>query len=165
MGGKRFRLSEYANYITSGSRGWAEYYADDGDVFVRITNLRRASISPDWSDTKHVRLPVGMNEGTRTRLVKNDILISITADLGIVGFIEDEPAIPHYINQHVALVRSSRTDAYPKFVAYYLASDFMQRSISSVNDAGIKAGLNLPTIRGVRIWPAPIGWSGFSLSA
>lgn len=149
------RLDKHALHITSGSRGWAEYYADQGDVFVRITNLRRECIEPDWANTKYVSLPEGMKEGLRTRLKAGDILVSITADLGVIGYISDEPPVPHYINQHVALVRLKGELVDPKFVAYSLASTEMSNTIQRLNDAGAKAGLSLPTIRGIPVMLPP----------
>jgi type I restriction enzyme S subunit len=38
------RIGELGAFVTSGSRGWAAYYADRGSLFVRITNLSRESI-------------------------------------------------------------------------------------------------------------------------
>ncbi|MGX9352819.1 restriction endonuclease subunit S [Shimia sp. W99] len=155
-GWELIRLDRDAVHVTSGSRGWAEYYADQGDVFVRITNLRRSSIRPDWSNTKHVILPDGMKEGLRTRLKKGDILISITADLGVIGYIRDEPDLPHYINQHVALVRLDTRKIEPEFVAYALSSVEMSKTIQRLNDAGAKAGLSLPTIRSIPVKLPPL---------
>jgi len=148
-GWRETRLSKINKLVTSGSRGWASYYSDTGNPFIRITNLRRDNINPDYSDLKFVKLPNGMNEGTRTALHAEDILISITADLGIIGFIESEPDIPSYINQHIALVRLNNKKAYPKFAAFLLASPYFQTRIKRMNDAGAKAGLNLSTIRSI----------------
>ncbi|MFV1808823.1 restriction endonuclease subunit S [Phaeobacter sp. Ax4a-4a] len=155
-GWKQVRLDRHAKHVTSGSRGWAEFYSDTGDVFVRITNLRRRSIAPDWSNTKHVKLPGGIREGTRTRLQRGDILISITADLGVIGYIHDEPIVPHYINQHVALVRLDQREIEPEFVAYSLSSSEMNNIIQRLNDAGAKAGLSLPTIRSIPVKLPPL---------
>jgi type I restriction enzyme S subunit len=155
-GWEQVRLDRHAKHVTSGSRGWAEYYSDTGDVFVRITNLRRSSITPDWSNTKHVKLPDGMREGLRTRLQRGDILISITADLGVIGYIHDEPDAPHYINQHVALVRLDQRKIEPEFVAYLLSSSEMNNAIQRLNDAGAKAGLSLPTIRSIPVKLPPL---------
>lgn len=155
-GWEQVRLDKHSSHITSGSRGWAEYYSDEGDVFVRITNLRRSSITPDWANTKHVSLPEGMREGLRTRLKEGDILISITADLGVIGYMHNEPKVPHYINQHVALVRLEPSKIVPEFVAYALSSDQMNNTIQRLNDAGAKAGLSLPTIRSIPVSLPPL---------
>jgi type I restriction enzyme S subunit len=87
-------------------------------------------------------------DGQRTRLERGDILISITADLGIVGVVSDGMG-EAYINQHIALVRPSPSSVNPRFVGHYLASPVAQAYISKLNDAGAKAGLNLPTVRGL----------------
>ena len=34
------RLGELSQFITSGSRGWAAHYADDGALFIRSQNVR-----------------------------------------------------------------------------------------------------------------------------
>lgn len=98
------RLGRLAEFVTSGSRGWGQYYAKEGALFVRITNLTRESISIDLTDAKYVALPSGTAEAKRTRLVDGDILVSITADLGIIGLVG--PGLGEaYVNQHIALVR------------------------------------------------------------
>lgn len=84
-------------FITSGSRGWARYYADKGSTFVRITNLSRSSIYIDLSDLKLVNLFTEDREGLRTQLQVGDFLISITADIGIVGYVDDLVPRPAYI--------------------------------------------------------------------
>ncbi|GAB3471575.1 restriction endonuclease subunit S [Azotobacter salinestris] len=137
------RIAELKPFVTSGSRGWAAYYANHGSLFVRITNLSRDSISLDLTDSKFVNLPSGASEGVRTQLRTHDILISITADIGIVGYVDDNVPSPAYINQHIALVRFENTNVCSKFVAYFLASDAAQRSFRSSTDNGTKAGMNL----------------------
>jgi type I restriction enzyme S subunit len=131
----------------SGSRDWARFYADSGALFVRIGNLTRDHINFRFDSTFYVRPPRNA-DGQRTRLAPGDILISITADLGIVGVVPDGMG-EAYINQHIALVRPSHDVVNPRFVGHYLASPAAQTYISKLNDAGAKAGLNLPTVRGL----------------
>jgi type I restriction enzyme S subunit len=133
--------------VTSGSRDWARFYADSGALFVRIGNLTREHINFRFDSTIYVRPPRNA-DGQRTRLEPGDILISITADLGIVGVVPDGMG-EAYINQHIALVRPSHGVVNPRFVGHYLASPAAQTYISKLNDAGAKAGLNLPTVRGL----------------
>jgi type I restriction enzyme, S subunit len=149
-------LGEISGPMTSGSRGWAAYYAEQGSPFIRITNLRRESIIPDYSKMKYVSLPTNSQEGQRTRLTDGDILISITADLGIIGYIDGEPKQASYINQHIARVRIRRECADPKFVAHQLASERHRVVIQRLNDAGAKSGLNLPTIQSIPVLLPPL---------
>lgn len=144
-------------FITSGSRGWAEFYSDFGSPFIRITNMSRESIYLDLADLKQVKLPSDATEGKRTQLQNDDVLISITADIGIAGFVDGSVTKPAYINQHIALVRfnaSSEVDS--KFVAYFLASEGAQRRFLSSTDQGAKAGMTLGRIKKVQLVLPPL---------
>ncbi|MGA8579416.1 MAG: restriction endonuclease subunit S, partial [Bryobacteraceae bacterium] len=138
-------------YVTSGSRGWAEFYSDMGSPFIRITNLSRESIYLDLKDLKLVRLPAGMNEGTRTQLQDGDVLISITADIGIVGYVDSTVPKPAFINQHIALVRFDPAKIDGRFVSRFLACENSQKLFRGSTDQGAKAGMTLGTIRKIRM--------------
>lgn len=143
-------LDGVAPLVTSGSRDWARFYADFGDVFVRIGNLTREHVNFRMQNLQHVAL--GDNkEGTRTKLLENDILISITADLGIIGIVPDWN-FDAYINQHIALVRADSSLVEPRYLAHYLASSLGRKQFEMLNDSGAKAGLNLPTIRSLKCY-------------
>lgn len=146
--------ASFAPFITSGSRGWAKYYAEMGDLFMRITNLDRASIYPDLSDRQHVVFPDSEREGLRTGLRTGDILISITADIGIIGYVDERVPLPAYINQHVACLRLPSDKVCPKFVAYYLASAEPQKRFVEITDVGAKTGINLKTVSNLT-FPCP----------
>jgi len=143
-------IGELNPFVTSGSRGWAKYYADRGSAFLRITNLSRKSIYIDLADLKLVKLPSDDNEGLRTQLQDGDLLVSITADIGIIGYINSAIPKPAYINQHIALVRFDSTKADSKFLSYYLASEVPQRAYKATTDQGAKAGMNLGGVRKIK---------------
>ncbi|SOU12265.1 type I restriction enzyme specificity chain-like protein [Xanthomonas arboricola pv. fragariae] len=138
-------LSDVSVSVTSGSRDWARFYSDSGALFVRIGNLTREHINLRFDSVIRVN-PPRSGDGQRTRLDEGDILISITADLGIVGVVPAEMG-EAYINQHIALVRLATEEISPRFVGHYLAGPISQEYVGKLNDAGAKAGLNLPTIR------------------
>jgi type I restriction enzyme, S subunit len=134
-------------YITSGSRGWAKYYSQEGALFLRVGNLDHETIELDLKDPQYVMPPSGA-EGKRTRIEVGDILISITADIGMVAFIREDIG-EAYINQHLCLAR--QTGEYlGAYLAYYLASPLggvlqlkeMQRGVT-------KTGLTLGDIRAI----------------
>lgn len=139
-------LAELGATCTSGSRGWASRYVKHGDLFVRITNLRRSSIYPDLSDSRYVAVDPNEPEARRTRLAVGDLLISITADIGIIGYVDKTIPNPAYINQHIARVRLDPKRVDSRFVAYYLASWGPQRGFVGSTDTGAKAGMNLATV-------------------
>lgn len=144
-------IGDLKPFVTSGSRGWAAYYADIGPLFVRMTNLSRESIYLDLSDTKFVQLPPGANEGIRTELKEHDLLISITADIGIIGYVNESVPSPAYINQHIALVRFDAEQLCGKYVAYFLASEESQRLFRASTDTGTKAGMSLIGIQKIKL--------------
>ena len=129
-------LGKFEPFITSGSRGWAAYYADIGSTFLRITNLSRSCIYPSLRDLRYVAVPPDNSEGVRTALRAGDILISITADIGIVGLVTEAVGLPAYINQHIALVRLDEREVNSRYIAYFLAGAAAQRRFKSMTDAG-----------------------------
>lgn len=151
------QLGALSSLITSGSRGWGSFYATTGDAFLRITNLPREGIRLRLDDLRHVQLPKDSSEGQRTRVRMGDILISITAELGKIGFVDNSFDAPAYVNQHVCLVRPKTDLVYPEFLAAYLAAYPQRNLFNRLNDSGAKSGLNLGTIEAfpVRYPPLP----------
>lgn len=142
------KLGEVTKTITSGSRDWAQYYADAGSKFIRMTNLSRDGIHLKLDDLKFVDVNSLSADGKRTSLVSGDVLISITAELGKIGWIPPNFG-EAFINQHTALVRIKAGLANSKLIAYLLSTPKINKKINKLNDAGAKAGLNLPTIKSI----------------
>lgn len=142
-------LDDFKPFVTSGSRGWAAYYSETGSTFLRITNLSRTCIYPSLDDLRYVELPANNSEGIRTALKSGDVLVSITADIGIVGFVTPDIELPAYINQHIALVRFDSKAINTRYLAYFLAGAASQRRFKSMTDSGAKAGMNLAGVRSI----------------
>ncbi len=142
------KIKDLSEFVTSGSRGWAQYYSDDGARFIRITDLTRDRIVLKNDDIQYVALPDNV-EGKRSRLEPNDILVSITADLGSIALIPKDIQ-EAYINQHIALVRLSNPEI-AKFTALYLKSDWGQKDLLKNKRGGGKMGLGLDDIRNTPI--------------
>jgi type I restriction enzyme S subunit len=137
------------SFVTSGSRGWAKYYAKSGSIFVRVGNLDHDAISLDLSDVQHVNPPAGQ-EADRTRVQLGDILISITADVGMIGLVQDEIG-EAYVNQHVAIARPV-TNVFRPYLAWYLASrEGGQIQFQDLQRGATKVGLGLDDIKSVAI--------------
>jgi type I restriction enzyme S subunit len=147
-------LSHPLRYVTSGSRGWARYYSAEGAAFLRMENVQRSTINLDRSHIQRVRVPE-IAEGKRTRLESGDIVISITADLGMVGVVPEDLG-EAYVNQHLALARV-RDGFHPKFVAWYLTSPQGQRTLTRNQRGATKVGLGLDDVRSVRIPQPTVG--------
>ena len=139
-------IDEVSHVVTSGSRDWAQYYSTDGAKFIRMTNLSRNHIHLLLDDLKFVRLPNQGSEGERTSLKSDDILISITAELGKIGLVPQDIG-EAYINQHTALVRPDVSKMVSSFFAYKLSTRAVNKRLNRLNDSGAKSGLNLKTIK------------------
>jgi len=94
---------DISQVITSGSRGWAQYYADSGAVFVTMSNLSKEHYQLRMNTIRYVQPPKN-SEGARTRLREGDLLISITGDVGNLGLIPKGFG-EAYINQHTCMLR------------------------------------------------------------
>jgi type I restriction enzyme, S subunit len=153
---KCVELDQLNPFITSGSRGWADFYSEYGDPFVRITNMFRESISLDLQDLRYVNLPVGTSEGKRTQLHDGDLLISITADIGIISYVDERLQKPAYINQHIALVRFDKDKVNSQFISYFLSHESSQKWFRGGTDQGAKAGMSLITVRKIKVAIPPL---------
>lgn len=145
-------LGSVAESVTSGSRGWAKYYREDGAFFIRIGNLTREHINLRLDDLVFVQPPESA-EGLRTAVQAGDLLISVTADLGVIGVIPEDFG-EGYVNQHIALARLRPADVSARFVGWFLSSWEGKAQFDRLNESGAKAGLNLPTVRSL-LFPRP----------
>ena len=142
-----FPLGNYIDFMTSGSRGWAQYYSETGAVFLRIQNVNNGKLLLD--DIIRVNLP-NKTEGTRTMVQENDLLMSITADLGRTAVIpkDFEEA---YINQHLALLRLKLDLINPIYLSHYFCTNFAKLQVQKYNKGGAKAGLNFTDIKKINV--------------
>ncbi len=141
-------LGELASFVTSGSRGWAQYYSEAGPMFIRIGNLTREHINFRFKDVICVT-PPNSAEGKRTLVQTGDVLISITADLGVIAVVNDDLG-EAYVNQHVSLVRLNEPEI-SRWVGHFLSHEDSQKQFTANNDSGAKAGLNLTAIRNTKV--------------
>ena len=154
IGWKASHAKRLLRFITSGSRGWAEYYADEGDLFLRIGNLTRETIDLDLSDVQYVALPSKAAEGKRTRVREGDMLVSITADLGSIA-VAPKLTKPAYVNQHIALCRP-KDSVHPRWLGYAMLSSQTKRQMMNFGYGGTKVQLSLDDVRNVWLAVPPI---------
>ena len=147
-------LSEYIVFLTSGSRGWSQYFTDSGEYFITIKNVKNCKIT--LQDVQCVTPPDNA-EAKRTKVQENDLLISITADLGRTGIVTKKIA-EHgaYINQHLTCIRLKQDKLNPLYVAYYMESDAGKEQFIAKNQSAVKAGLNFNAINSLKLIVPPL---------
>jgi type I restriction enzyme, S subunit len=143
---KVLQLRRLVSLVTSGSRGWASHYSDDGYIFLQSGNLSR-SMTLNLARIQYVTPPRG-SEGERTRVQRDDILVCITGALtGNVAIVDVELPTAAYVNQHVALVRAKSRLITPRYLAMVLHSEIGRIQFKSKEYGGTKQGLGLDDVK------------------
>lgn len=144
-------IDQLSSLVTSGSRGWKEFYAFSGAMFIRSQDIRTDRLS--LAEIARVELPPN-SEGTRTKVAKGDLLVTITgANVAKAALVEDE--LPDaYVSQHVGLIRliDSRLADYVHL--YTVAPSGGRSQLLSLAYGAGKPGLNLNNLRELPI-PLP----------
>ncbi len=137
-------LGGLSAFVTSGSRGWAQFYSDSGALFIRSQNVRDGRLS--FEDVQYVSPPTGA-EGDRTKVKKDDLLITITGNsVGNVALVEqtfDEA----YISQHVGMVRLKETTSGAYICRYLSPNSPGNLQIAGSQSGQSKPGLNLQNLK------------------
>lgn len=141
-------LDQLAEFITSGSRGWADYYSDAGATFIRSQNINK-----DWLDLSDIAFvnPPKNSEGARTRVQLHDLLLTITgANVGKTARVNVELE-EAYVSQHVALIRPIEKTI-SDFIHLFLTASAGGRGLLDKKAYGAgKPGLNLQQVGAVTV--------------
>lgn len=149
-----FELGSRLDFITSGGRGWAKFYSQEGSRFIRSIDVQMNYIGED--DVVFVQPPENA-EARRTLVKADDVLLTITGSK--IGRVAPVLTNNHgaFISQHVAILRFDKKKIEPAFLAYFLSlAHGGQRQIENSQYGQTKPGLNFDQIRGFKIPNAPI---------
>lgn len=136
--------------VTSGSRGWKEYYSKSGAIFIRTQNIKTDRLILD--DVAFVDLPKSA-EGMRAQVLKDDIMITITG-ANVTKAARVVAKIPEaYVSQHIALTRPRWPEMSP-WLHLCFVSPGAARGTLERQAYGDKPGLNLENIRDL-VFPIP----------
>lgn len=137
-------LEQLTSLVTSGSRGWAEYYAETGAVFIRAQDIKTDHL--EISSIAYVKLPDNA-EGIRTKVSRLDILVTITGanvtKSALVGRDFDEA----YVSQHVALVRPVLPEIASYLYSWIICPTHGRKVLESRAYGAGKPGLGLDDLR------------------
>jgi len=137
-------IRQLSSMVTSGSRGWAEFYSPTGAAFIRAQNIRFGHLRLD--DLAHVTLP-SRHEGQRTRVNGGDIVIVITGAGVTNPALVDVEFDEAYVSQHVGLIRLLTRDIGPWLLLCLMAPSACREDLVSRAYGAGKPGLNLDNIR------------------
>jgi type I restriction enzyme S subunit len=144
-------LGDLSSLITSGSRGWKQYYSDNGSIFIRAQNLKTDQLELD--DVAYVELPSTI-EGIRTRVSLHDILITITGANVTRSAQVDLDFAEAYVNQHVGLVRLTDPSLSDFVFLVVICPSHGRKQLKAAAYGAGKPGLNLEDLASVMV-PLP----------
>ncbi len=150
--GDLVQVRHLAYRLTSGPRGWADFVADHGTPFIRITNIQRLTIELNMAEILLVDPPRGA-ESRRTEVRDGDVLVSITADIGSVG-VARAGQVGANVSQHVALVSPKLDIIEPDWLAFAIRSTHARGQLESGQYGGTKTQLSLGDVASLRV-PLP----------
>ena len=137
-------IGDLTTLITSGSRGWAQFYAESGPFFLRAQNIRFGRLRLE--DKAYVQLPPG-SEGTRTRVSIHDLVIVITGAGVTNPALVDHDLGETYVSQHVGLIRLKDPTLATWLLVWLMASDGGRSELTRRAYGAGKPGLNLDNLR------------------
>ncbi|WP_186290535.1 restriction endonuclease subunit S [Gordonia zhaorongruii] len=150
------RCRTITRFVTSGSRGWAEYYAAQGPIFLQSGNLGR-QLNLKLSNLQRVDLPESAAEGVRTRVQPRDLLMCITGALtGNVSMVPADWTAEAYVNQHIALIRPTHDAVDAEFLGLAMKSLPSQIQLRASEYGGTKQGLGLAEVKNLEILMPPL---------
>mgnify|MGYP000066255630 CR=1 FL=1 len=141
-------LGDVCSLVTSGSRGWAEFYSDTGPKFIRAQNIRFGCLR--LQDLACVTPPAN-SEGSRTSVSLYDLLVVITGAGVTNPAMVDRDLGEAYVSQHVALVRPSAIEIAPWLLLCLMAPNGGRNELVELAYGSGKPGLNLDNIRSLPV--------------
>lgn len=139
------------NLVTSGSRGWGQYYSESGPFFVRAQNIRFGELALD--QLAHVQPPT-KSEGSRTQVFVGDLLLVITGAGVTTPAVLEKDLGEAYVSQHVGLVRLTDTSLSPWVLLCLMAQEGGRGELVDRAYGAGRPGLNLENIRALSV-PIP----------
>ncbi|MGK3210017.1 restriction endonuclease subunit S [Enterobacter kobei] len=151
IGWEWVRLGSLCEFVTSGSRGWNQFYSDEGSIFIRSQDIKFDRL--EFDNRAYVKLPLN-TEGTRTRVEIGDLLMTITGGNVAKVAIIDLDFEDAYVSQHVALIRLIYKTINTYIHTWLICEHGGRKHLLDLS-YGAKPGLNLKNINDLLIPFAP----------
>lgn len=146
-------IEQLTYLVTSGSRGWGDFYSDTGVIFIRAQDIKTDALN--MKSLARVDVPVDA-EGSRSSVGANDILVTITGANVTKSALVPVLSEPAFVSQHVALLKLTSSDT-AAFVFNWLVSPANGRKTLEKWAYGAgKPGLSLEQVRALPVALPPL---------
>jgi type I restriction enzyme S subunit len=139
--------------ITSGSRGWGDFYSDAGILFIRAQDIKTDALN--LHDAARVDVPVDA-EGTRSSVSAGDILVTITGANVTKSALVPELDELAFVSQHVALMKLTQPETAPFVFNWIVSPANGRKTLESWAYGAGKPGLSLEQVRFLPIALPPL---------
>jgi type I restriction enzyme, S subunit len=139
--------------VTSGSRGWGEYYSHTGPLFIRAQDIKTDSLN--LQTIARVSIPNNA-EGMRTAVTKGDILITITGANVTKSALVKQLGEQAFVSQHVALLKPSLASVSTYLFTWVVSPEHGRKMLERWAYGAGKPGLSLNQVRGLPVALPPL---------
>ena len=145
-------LKKTGVYVLNGYAFQSKHYVKEGIKVIRITNVQDGYVCDD--DPKYY--PQNRTkEIDKYMLVEDDLLMSLTGNVGRVGFLPKE-MIPAALNQRVGCLRGGEDVIDKKYLFYYLQSDTFKQDCLSCAKGIAQLNISTEWLKKYRIMLPPL---------
>jgi type I restriction enzyme, S subunit len=145
------RLAEFLIFLETGKAIKKEDYSEEESSYVHVVvkNIRYNRL--DISDSLFINEEKGefLNE---FRLQKNDIVIAISSNVGASFLYEGESDLNLTLSHYLARVRVNEEKVIPKYLSYYLNSEFIKKYFRATETGKTQKNLSKWYIRNLPIF-------------
>ena len=127
-------------------------YSTDGYFVMRITNVQQGYISAHSPQYIEIETPSKL---TKFILEEDDILVSLTGDVGRVGVVRGEH-LPAVLNQRVARVQSISNSVERDFLFHYLNSAIFRNQVEALGRGAAQANVSTKDILEIALELPPL---------
>jgi type I restriction enzyme S subunit len=146
-------IDQLTAMVTSGSRGWGEYYSDTGPLFIRAQDIKTDSLN--FQTIARVGIPENV-EGTRTAVTKGDILITITGANVTKSALVKQLQEQAFVSQHVALLKPSLASVSTYLFTWVVSPAHGRKMLERWAYGAGKPGLSLDQVRSLTVALPPL---------
>lgn len=144
---------QITHLITSGSRGWGDFYSEMGALFIRAQDIKTDALK--LPEVARVDVPADA-EGTRSSVSEGDILVTITGANVTKSALVPALGEPAFVSQHVALLKLCMLATSSFAFSWITSPAHGRKTLESWAYGAGKPGLSLEQLRSMPIALAPL---------
>jgi type I restriction enzyme, S subunit len=146
-------VEQLTSLVTSGSRGWGDYYSDSGPLFIRAQDIKTDSLKLEG--VARVALPEKA-EGTRSSVENSDLLVTITGANVTKSAIVRGLSETAFVSQHVALLKPVCREAAAFSFLWIVSPAHGRKFLEKWAYGAGKPGLSLEQVRTLPVALPPL---------